>query len=81
MNRYISKELHNDQEYYQPITYRAGAAVVSTFTSIGIVQSLRVMSRDLLTIFETLKNKRSIFKQLINYRTIPPKNSLYIQKK
>ena len=27
------KELHNDQEYYWPITHRAGAAVVSTITS------------------------------------------------
>ena len=27
------KELHNDQEYYWPTTYRAGAAVVSTITS------------------------------------------------
>ena len=53
MNRYISKELHKDQEYFWPITYGAGAAVVLTFTSIGIAhaQSLRVMSRDHLTIF------------------------------
>ena len=30
------KELHNDQEYYCPTTYRAGAAVVSTtITSIN----------------------------------------------
>ena len=56
------KELHNDQEYYWPITYKAGAAVVSTFTSIGIVQSFRVMSLDLMTIFEKVKDKRSIFK-------------------
>ena len=27
------KELHNDQEYNCPTTYRAGAAVVSTITS------------------------------------------------
>ena len=26
------KELHNDQEYYWPTTYRTGAAVVSTIT-------------------------------------------------
>ena len=42
MNPYISKELHNDQEYYWPTTYRAEAAVVSNCTSIGIAQSLRV---------------------------------------
>ena len=28
------KELHNEQEYYWPSIYRAGAAVVSTITSI-----------------------------------------------
>ena len=27
------KELHNEQEYYLPTIYRAGAAVVSTITS------------------------------------------------
>ena len=27
------KELHNEQEYYWPTIYRAGAAVVSTITS------------------------------------------------
>ena len=27
------KELHNQQEYYWPTIYRAGAAVVSTITS------------------------------------------------
>ena len=27
------KELHNEQEYYCPTIYRAGAAVVSTITS------------------------------------------------
>ena len=27
------KELHNEQEYYSPTIYRAGAAVVSTITS------------------------------------------------
>ena len=83
MNRYISKELHNDQEYYWPITYRAGAAaVVSTFTSIGIVQSLRVMIWVVMSwlYFETLKDKRSIFKQLINFRSIPPK-IVYLRKK
>ena len=58
----ISTELHNDQEYYWLITYRAGAAVVSNFTGIRIAQSLRVMSRDLPPIFETLKDKHSIFK-------------------
>ena len=36
-NRYniYFKELHNDQEYYWPTTYRAGAAVVSTITIIN----------------------------------------------
>ena len=29
------KELHNDKEYYWPIIYRAGAAVVSTITSFN----------------------------------------------
>ena len=29
-----SKELHNGQEYYWPTVYRAGAAVVSTITSV-----------------------------------------------
>ena len=29
------KELHNKQEYYWPTIYRAGAAVVSTLTSIN----------------------------------------------
>ena len=33
MNRYISKELHNQQEYYRPTIYRTGAAVVWTITS------------------------------------------------
>ena len=28
------KELHNEQECYQPTIYRAGAAVVSTITSL-----------------------------------------------
>ena len=28
------KELHHEQEYYCPTIYRAGAAVVSTITSI-----------------------------------------------
>ena len=36
MNRYIS-ELHNVQEYYWPTIYRAGAAVVSTITSLKSV--------------------------------------------
>ena len=30
------KELRNEQEYYRPIIYRAGAAVVSTITSMII---------------------------------------------
>ena len=34
MNRYISKSLHNKQEYYWATIYRAGADVVSTITSI-----------------------------------------------
>ena len=36
-NRYnvYFKELHNDQEYYWPTTYRAWAAVVSTITIIN----------------------------------------------
>ena len=33
MNRYISKELHNQQEYYWRIIYRTEAAVVWTITS------------------------------------------------
>ena len=28
------KELHNEQEYYWPTLYRAGAAVVSTISSL-----------------------------------------------
>ena len=31
------KELHNDHEYYWPTTYRAGAAVGSTITSLILV--------------------------------------------
>ena len=36
-NRYnvYFKELHNDQQYYWPTTYRAPAAVVSTITIIN----------------------------------------------
>ena len=33
------KELHNDQEYYWPTTYRAREAVVSTITSSSMVGS------------------------------------------
>ena len=33
------KELHKEQEYYWPTIYRAGAAVVSTITSLIIVKS------------------------------------------
>ena len=29
------KELHNEQEYYWPTIYRAGAAVVATITSFN----------------------------------------------
>ena len=36
------KELHNDQEYYWPTTYRAGAAVVSTITSNNKLLTLQV---------------------------------------
>ena len=32
------KELHNEQEYYWPTIYRAGAAVVSTITSCNVVK-------------------------------------------
>ena len=35
------KELHNEQECYQPTIYRAGAAVVSTITSLLIIPSKR----------------------------------------
>ena len=31
------KELHNEQEYYSPTIYRAGAAVVSTITSFKMI--------------------------------------------
>ena len=83
MNPYISKELHNDQEYYWPTTYRAEAAVVSNCTSIGIAQSLRVpapgyesWSPDSIfstRLLETLKDKHSIFKTVDYYSTIPRK--------
>ena len=34
------KELHNEQEYYWPTIYRAGAAVVSTITSIEVKEKM-----------------------------------------
>ena len=40
INRYYFKELHNNQEYYWLIIYRAGPAVVSTITSNNIIVSL-----------------------------------------
>ena len=36
------KELHNEQEYYCPTIYRAGAAVVSTITSYIEVRYIEV---------------------------------------
>ena len=33
------KELHNEQEYYCPTIYRAGAAVVSTITRSDILNN------------------------------------------
>ena len=35
------KELHNEQEYYWPTIYRAGAAVVWTITSYIVIESDR----------------------------------------
>ena len=45
MNRYISKSyIHNEQEYFWPTIYRAGAAVVSTITSL-IIRSYMMFQR------------------------------------
>ena len=38
------KELHNEQEYFWPTIYRAGAAVVSTITSL-IIRSYMMFQR------------------------------------
>ena len=35
VNIFIMNELHKDQEYYWATKYRAGAAVVSTITSVS----------------------------------------------
>ena len=35
------KELHSEQEYYWPTIYRAGAAVVSTITSVFINKTIK----------------------------------------
>ena len=59
------KEVHNDQEYYRPTIYRAGAAVVSTITSLlnsdGTIQmyyKIQVIKNQ-----QCVKNTRSSIKQ------------------
>ena len=54
------KELHNEQEYYCPTIYRAGAAVVSTITSLKseITVSFCFSERTLtLTPFHYVRNR------------------------
>ena len=54
------KELHNEQEYYCPTIYRAGAAVVSTITSLKseITVSFCFSERtETLTPFHYVRNK------------------------
>ena len=47
---YVWKELHNDQEYYWPTIYRAGAALVSTITNIiKLYKACESISVDILS--------------------------------
>ena len=39
-------ELHNDQEYYWPTMYRAGAVVVSNITSVPFKQRIGFLNRN-----------------------------------
>ena len=61
------KELHNNQEYYWPTIYRAGAAVVSAITSLMVQWPLRSVPIILLG-YREMASDRTYFSLIVrNY--------------
>ena len=69
------KELYNDQEYYWPTIYRAGAAVLSTITSI--INSRRSRRRQTRTIKQIILSKPRVSTFRIFSKAIPLKLACY----